>query len=797
MNNFTLFLLMVGFCLIAPFPIYALLLQLFPARTLHVSQKPELPGISVIVVVKDGAELIEQKLHNLLQLSYPQDLLEIIVYTDGCTDNTAQLARGFGERVKVIEHPQNLGKIQGMNQAVTEASMPILVFSDTDAFLSTDGLRQLAAYFSDNRIGGVCARRVIGEKGNNLTRAQDDYLGFDHRIKVRENLLGSITSNDGKLYAMRRDLYRPIPPAVTDDLYAALVVVRSGHRFIYAPDVSVTVAIPSRSLEHEVERRRRIVSTSLRGIWLSREVLNPFHYGAYSFALLANKVMRRMMPIGLFPFALAALLGWPLLTLVLLLVIASLLQVRPCMRESWVQRQTDRISYLLAGLYGTVLGVVDLLDGRAPAKWQPQKQKTSKGNPERPLIAYTMSRFPKLTETFVLYEILAVEKAGLEIAIFPMILLRENAEHPEIRELMPKVHFSPFLNLEVVRANLCWLLGSPVRYLGAWIDALVSAWPNRNYLIGALGVLPKSALYARQMKQMGIEHLHAHFATHPTLAARFIHKLSDIPYSFTAHGHDLHISTQGFDAKARDARFWVTISQYNLDLMADTFSPSILNNAHLVHCGVDTSRIHPAPPRPRDGVLRILCVAWFKEVKGHVYLIDACRRLLEKGVRFHCQLIGDGPIRREVEQQIETAGLLQHFTLSGQQPQPVVLEAMSNSDVVVLPSILASRGDREGIPVCLMEAMALERPVISSNLSGIPELVTTGREGILVEQKDSLALAEALEKLATDPQLGISMGKNGRKKVLSEFDLSNNVDQLASLLHRSVGNSRRAIERDQ
>ncbi len=785
MNSLSWLLVVAGLCLTLPFPLYVLAIYWRAQRQLQTRAGPELPALSVIVVVRDAAALIEAKLLNLLEQDYPAELLEIIVYTDGCRDNTAQLAAELSSRIRVIECAENHGKIHGMNQAVKAASHEILVFSDADAQLDSGGIRGLVAYFADPTIGGVCARRVINSDSA-FNSAQDSYIGFDSRIKLAENGLGSIASNDGKLYAIRRVCYRDIPAAVTDDLYTAMLVVRFGYRFVFAPEIPVRVTTPSRDVAHELERRSRIVSTSLRGIWISRELLNPLRFGVYSFSLLCNKVMRRLMPVGLLPLGMAMLLEMPVFSLLTALAVVVLLFIRPGLPTGSFCRQVDRMVYLFTGLFGTLLGLLTLIRGKAPISWQPNKLEELNTASDRPCVAYTMSRFPKITETFVLYEMLEMESAGINVEVFPLILSNENTEHPEIAAMMRKVHFAPFINLEVVRANLYWLIQSPGRYLGAWRDALASAWPNRNFLIGAFGVLPKAALYARQMQQMGVAHLHAHFATHPALAARFIHALSDIPYSFTAHGHDVHISLQGFDLKARAARFWVTISQYNLDLVANSFDPSLLQNAHLVHCGVDLTRLQSSMPSENDSVFQILCVASFKEVKGHTYLISACSILDNSGIRFHCRLIGDGPLRHEVEQQIESAGLQQSFTLCGQQPQPEVLKAIHAADVVVLPSIHASRGDREGIPVCLMEAMALQRPVISSNLSGIPELVTSGKEGILVEQKDSSALAEALEQLTKDVQLRARMGAMGRLKIEQEFDLRNNAEILANLIKDSL-----------
>lgn len=782
----SLWLLALALLLLLPFPLYLGLLLLRRPVVPQAGNKDHLPKLSVIVVARDAADLIEAKLRNLLAQDYPPQSLEILLYTDGCKDDTAARARAVSRGILVMESREGQGKIHGMNQAAARASGQVLIFSDADALLAPQALRRLAGHFSDPAIGGICGRRVIAtHDGQALHKAQAGYFDLDSRIKLAENALGSISSNDGKLYALRASLFQPLPEAVTDDLYAALQVVAQGQRFLFDPEVVCRVDLPSRNLAHELERRRRIVSTSLRGIWRMRALLNPLRFGRYSAQLFLNKVMRRLMPVGLLPLGLAIALAAPYATLGLMLTGLVLAAARPCLQASRTAQLHDRIAYPMVGFLGTLWGLLDLLLGRAPRRWNPRGKKAHLTANGTPRVAYTMSRFPKLTETFVLYEIREMQRLGIDVTIFPLLLEREHVRHPEVESLMPGVRFAPFLNLAVIRANLCWLFGSPAHFAAAWRDALRSAWPNRNFLLGALGVLPKAALYARQMQQQNIGHVHAHFATHAALAARFIHALTGIPYSFTAHGHDVHISLQGFDAKARDARFWVTISQYNLDLIRERFGPGLLRRAHLVHCGIDLERIEAQdPPDPADG-FNILCVASFKEVKGHRYLVEACAQLAKQGVAFHCHLIGDGPLRSEVEERIRSARLTEYFTLHGQQPQPRVLAAMRASNVVVLPSILASRGDREGIPVCLMEAMASARPVLSSRLSGIPELVRSGVEGILVPQKDGRALAAALFQLAQDPELCRRMGRAGRARVEQKFGLQENTAQLAGLLRRS------------
>jgi glycosyltransferase involved in cell wall biosynthesis len=188
----------------------------------------------------------------------------------------------------------------------------------------------------------------------------------------------------------------------------------------------------------------------------------------------------------------------------------------------------------------------------------------------------------------------------------------------------------------------------------------------------------------------------------------------------------------------------------------------------------------------------MVCVASFEEVKGHRYLVEACRLLRDQRLDFVCHLIGEGPLRKETERQTAKAGLDTRVVFHGGQPRPVVARMLAESDVAVLASHQTSRGKREGIPVALMEAMASGVPVVATRISGIPELVEDGRTGYLVAPGDSAALARAVQTLAADAGLRDRMGQAGREKVIAEFDLRANA---ARLLELFIGASSRSIPR--
>ncbi len=402
-------------------------------------------------------------------------------------------------------------------------------------------------------------------------------------------------------------------------------------------------------------------------------------------------------------------------------------------------------------------------------------------------IAYMMSRFPKITETFVLYEILELEKLGFEMAIYPLLRHRSAQTHAEAESLVRRaVHYQPFLSPSIIGANLWFLFHRPIRYLRALWEIVSGTFGCSNFFLGALLFFPKCAWFARDMERRRIEHIHAHFANHPALAALFIHRLTHIPFSFTAHGSDLHVRQRMLDRKIAASRFTVMISQYNKRFVLDRFGERLADKMVIIHCGIDPSIFKPTP-LPNGDTLNILTVASLRKVKGHRHLLDACHLLQQRGVSFHCHLVGDGPRRAGIEQQLQRLDLTTRVTLHGDQPRSRVAAWMAEADVVVLTSIQTRQGNREGIPVVLMEAMASARPVVASDLSGIPELVQHEKTGLLVPPGEPTAIADALQRLATDPDLNHTLGTAGRQRVVQHFNLKENVRELAGWIGGAGG----------
>lgn len=406
----------------------------------------------------------------------------------------------------------------------------------------------------------------------------------------------------------------------------------------------------------------------------------------------------------------------------------------------------------------------------------------------RPLVAVTMSRFPKLTETFVLNELVALPEHGVEVEIFPLLRERAPVVNPVAERLAARAHFYPFVNASIVASNVRIALRHPRDYFGSLATLLRQTWRSANFLVGGLGIFPKVVAMAERMRSLGVDHVHCHFATHPAVAGWLIHRLVGIPYSFTAHGSDLHVDRTMLPMKAREASFVVTVSDDNKELMLRECGDSVEGGRlHVVRCGVDGTLFTPRPFRPPASELAVVCVGTLHEVKGQRHLIEACGELRESGALRSCTFVGDGPDRDSLARLADDLGLseLVHFT--GAIPSAEVAEQIRAADVLVAPSVPTRQGKREGIPVVLMEAMASGVPVLASRLSGIPELVEHDCSGLLAPPGDSAAIASELLRLRNEPGLARQIVDGALTRVRGEFDLHHNAEKLAQLIKHSVG----------
>jgi colanic acid/amylovoran biosynthesis glycosyltransferase len=400
-------------------------------------------------------------------------------------------------------------------------------------------------------------------------------------------------------------------------------------------------------------------------------------------------------------------------------------------------------------------------------------------------VAYIVSRFPKPTETFVVSELLAVEEHGTPVTLFS--IWRENPTliQPDAVRLLDRVRYAPFFSWSIARAHAYFLTRRPAAYFAALLTLIRSTLGSPRYFFGGLALFPKSVLFARQMTEAGIRHIHAHFASHPAAAAFVIHRLTGIPYSFTAHGSDLHRDRHMLAEKVASATRVITVAEYNRRVIIEHCGEAVADKVSVIHCGVNARVFRPSSTAARpDRDTRpttVVCIGTLHAVKGQTFLLQACRLLRQRGCPVTCELIGEGPDLDRLRLQATQLGIDDAVVFHGPLTRDGVIEILRRADIVVAPSVPTSDGRREGIPVALMEAMASGVAVVASDLSGIPELVVDGQTGLLVPPGDVDSLARAIERLQRDVELRGRLAEAGRQKVIREFNVSANAAALVKV----------------
>jgi colanic acid/amylovoran biosynthesis glycosyltransferase len=381
-----------------------------------------------------------------------------------------------------------------------------------------------------------------------------------------------------------------------------------------------------------------------------------------------------------------------------------------------------------------------------------------------PRIGYVLKRFPRFSETFILNELLALEALGIECHVFSLLTPPDEPRHARLADLRAKVTY-------LSKA------AGPLPVTDREDEVLFAGNDPRS--VAALRA--KAAEVARLARLAGITHLHAHFGSDPTTVALLAARDLGGTFSYTAHARDIYhtyVSPEVDAAKRRaklcEAAFTVTVSDCNADHLS-TLCPEAAARIHRLYNGIDLSLFSPA-----DCIVpgRILAVGRLVEKKGFAVLVDACALLRDRGLAFDCRIIGDGPLQETLQAQIAGLDLTGKVTLTGPMPQEQLAVELGTAAIATLPCIITADGDRDGLPTVLLEAMGKGIPVITTTVTGGPEIVAEGETGLLCPPGDPVALADAMEAMLTDPLRARAMGAAGRRRAERLFDLATNVSQL-------------------
>jgi len=417
---------------------------------------------------------------------------------------------------------------------------------------------------------------------------------------------------------------------------------------------------------------------------------------------------------------------------------------------------------------------------------------------EKPLVVgYILKMFPRFSETFILNEILELERQGVKVLIFSMKQPDEPTTQPDVQKVQARITVIPPLKGKalwehIISHGTC-LFRSPRRYFQtlrfARLRRAKTAW--NKFLL--------TPFIVRKARAARVEHLHAHFASGPTRQAKFSSMMSGIPYSFTAHAKDLfweghqHGRNNKLKKRVRMSSFVITISEYNRRFILKQNFKVPNNRLVTIYNGLDLTKwplLRPdgQPTAKQENTLPlILAVGRFVPKKGFYDLVKACSILMDHDIPFRCVIVGEGPEKGKIKDLIQSYGLKEHVHLPGPVPQDRLLQDFyPQASVLVQPSVVSPDGDRDGIPTVILEALAIGLPVIATEISGIGEAVIDGDTGIIIPPGETEALARSIENLLADPALAKRLAEGGRRMIEKRFNLERNVNLVIHLMKFSA-----------
>ncbi len=406
-------------------------------------------------------------------------------------------------------------------------------------------------------------------------------------------------------------------------------------------------------------------------------------------------------------------------------------------------------------------------------------------------VGYVASRYPHISHTFIRREVESLREAGVDVTTFT-VRRSENADHFGPADRLADgdtISILPISALALARCQLAALARSPKAYASTLVATVRGAPGGIRPTLWALFHFIEGIVLWNHCRRLGIRHLHAHFANVGADVCRVVARFgraSDGPdqwsWSFTMHGSTEFYDVQAFDldGKADDADGIVCISDFARTQIIMLGEAGIEDRVSIVHCGVDLGEYVPAPPTTDPHPLQVLFLGRLVIDKGPTVLVEAIGLLAEAGVDLHLTIAGDGPIRADIERLVVRLGLTDRVTMLGSVPPNETRDLYRDADVFCLPSFA------EGLPVVLMEAMACSVPVVTTYITGIPELVTDGVDGFMVTPGRPDQIADALRKLA-DSERRAEMGALGRQKVERDFDITTIGPQLEAFFASMPG----------
>jgi glycosyltransferase involved in cell wall biosynthesis len=406
-------------------------------------------------------------------------------------------------------------------------------------------------------------------------------------------------------------------------------------------------------------------------------------------------------------------------------------------------------------------------------------------------VIYVVRSWPRLSQTFIVNEIVALERRGVAITVFSLVRSDDTLVQPAVGRVRAPVLFLSDLATawrDRIRVHARAFRLAPPRYVRTWLYTVrnpdLAAGYGESSTMASFAHAVSIVAEIDRLRARGDapSHIHAHFAHDPALVGLLVARLTGLPFSFTGHARDLiQIPGTSLAARAAAATALVTCCQANADYIDAVVPEPVRPPVLVIHHGVELSTFAPAGPHDDAEIPTVLAVGRLVEKKGFRDLLAALATVRGRGRRFDCRIYGDGPLRDELEGQRDALGLQGMVTFMGAGDSAVVAAALAASDLFVLSPLVARDGDRDGIPNSLVEAMACSLPVVTTDVGGTTELVQDGRNGIVVPAADPAALADAIDRMLTDGDLRHRLGAAARRTIERDHDVDHAARRLEAI----------------
>lgn len=415
-----------------------------------------------------------------------------------------------------------------------------------------------------------------------------------------------------------------------------------------------------------------------------------------------------------------------------------------------------------------------------------------RANQSRPRLGIIISMFPELHETFILRELVALERRGVEFDIYSLQYPRDPITLEDaIRLSTERTFYSPLLSLSSAGAFMRTVLRHPARLCRTLGRMILTGRDRPMDIVKNLVILPLALHIGEQGRQRGVTHWHGHWANIPTTACWYLQQIHGDSWSAAIHGEDIFSPNRFLRHKLDAAAFAVVCSGFFCNHLKTQIGLSSPDKVHLNYHGLDPRVLEHVPDkqsreRTPDEVLSLISIGRLVPTKGHDIVIRACATLIRGGRKLNLSIIGSGPIEKELRALADEEGIAESVDFRGALAFGDVLEALDQADVFCLAPRLMAGHPPDGIPNVIAEAMALRLPVVTTRVSAIPELVSDGETGRLVEVDDVAGFAAAVEELAANPEMALRLSEQAVQRVARLFNQEQNIDDLLALFQQHV-----------